>query len=108
MISPEQESIIKDTLKRYSPSMVGIFGSYARNEQLESSDLDILIDFDQRIDLIELIGLEHELTSLLGIKVDLVTVRSLKPQLQPYVNPKSCNSTSKYLYWFDNVDIPQG
>jgi predicted nucleotidyltransferase len=86
MISPEQESIIKDTLKRYSPSMVGIFGSYARNEQRESSDLDILIDFDQRIDLIELIGLEQELTTLLGIKVDLVTVRSLKPQLQPYVH----------------------
>ena len=85
MLSQAQEIVIKETLKRYSPTMVGVFGSYARNEQNADSDLDVLIDFKKSIDLIELIGLEQELTELLGIKVDLVTVKSVKQNLQPYI-----------------------
>jgi predicted nucleotidyltransferase len=65
--------------------MVGVFGSYARGEQLADSDLDILIDFDTNVNLLDLIGLEQELSEQLGIKVDLVTLRSVNASLKPYI-----------------------
>ena len=77
--------MIKDTLKKYDPVLIGIFGSYARNEQSDSSDLDLLIDLNRQTNLLDLIGLEQELTELLGIKVDLVTMRSVNDQLKTYI-----------------------
>jgi predicted nucleotidyltransferase len=85
MITPQQEHIIKTVTQRFKPKMLGVFGSYARGEQNEKSDLDILIDFDIKIDLLELIGLEQELSELLGIKVDLITLRSVNALLKPYI-----------------------
>ena len=81
MISLQQEDTIRETVKKFEPSLVGIFGSYARNEHNNTSDLDILIDFEKNVKLLDLIGLEQELSELLGIKVDLVTVRSVNQKL---------------------------
>ena len=75
MLSTQQENIIKTVTQRIKPTLVGVFGSYARGEENDISDLDILIDFDIKVDLIELIGIEQELSELLGIKVDLITLR---------------------------------
>lgn len=86
VISQNQKNIIKKTTQKFQPTLIGIFGSYARGEQIESSDLDILIDFDGTINLLELIGLEQELTDLLGVKVDLVTLKSVHPSLKPYID----------------------
>lgn len=85
MISPKQQNLIIDITSRFKPRMIGVFGSYARGENDQNSDLDILIDFEQPLDLLEIIGLEQELTEKLGIKVDLITLRSLNPQLKEYV-----------------------
>ena len=85
MISSTQKKLILDIVSNFNPTMIGIFGSYARGENDQNSDLDILIDFDQTPDLLEIIGLEQELSEKLGIKVDLITVRSLNPQLKKYV-----------------------
>ena len=85
MISPQQENIIKSVIKRINPTLVGVFGSYARGEETDKSDLDILIDFDMKVDLLELIGIEQELSELLGIKVDLITLRSVNASLKPYI-----------------------
>jgi predicted nucleotidyltransferase len=85
MITPQQENIIKTVTQRVKPTLVGVFGSYAREEENEKSDLDILIDFDMKVDLLELIGLEQELSELLGIKVDLITLRSVNASLKPYI-----------------------
>jgi hypothetical protein len=85
MITPQQEHIIKTVTKRIEPTLVGVFGSYSRGEQIENSDLDILIDFNKKVDLLELIGIEQELSELLGIKVDLITVRSINASLKPYI-----------------------
>ena len=81
MISLQQEDTIRETVKKFEPSLVGIFGSYARNEHNNTSDLDILIDFEKNVNLLDLIGLEQELSELLGIKVDIVTVRSVNQKL---------------------------
>jgi len=85
MITAQQENIIKTVTQRVKPTLVGVFGSYARGEENEKSDLDILIDFDIKVDLLELIGLEQELSELLGIKVDLITLRSVNASLKPYI-----------------------
>ena len=85
MITPQQEFIIKTVTQRVNPTLVGVFGSYARGEENKISDLDILIDFDSELNLLELIGLEQELSEMLGIKVDLVTLRSVHPSLKPYI-----------------------
>jgi len=65
--------------------MVAIFGSFARGEEHANSDVDILIDFNGQVDLLELIGIEQELSELLGFKVDLVTMRSVNNLLKPYI-----------------------
>ena len=85
MISQQQENIIRAVTQRIKPTLVGVFGSYARGEENEKSDLDILIDFNIEVDLLELIGMEQELSELLGIKVDLITLRSVNASLKPYI-----------------------
>jgi len=85
MLSFQQKESIKEILNKYKPSLIGVFGSYARNEEKLSSDIDILIDSQKRINLIELIGLEQELSEMLGIKVDLVTLKSVNEKLKPYI-----------------------
>ncbi|MCF8434895.1 MAG: nucleotidyltransferase family protein [Crocinitomicaceae bacterium] len=85
MITSQQETIIRNVTQRVQPTLLGVFGSYARGEETEKSDLDILIDFNLKIDLLELIGIEQELSELLGIKVDLITLRSVHSSLKPYI-----------------------
>lgn len=85
MINSKQEQIIRQVTNKYRPKFLGVFGSFARGEENENSDLDLLIDFDYTLDLLELISLEQELSELLGVKVDLVTVRSLSEQLKPHI-----------------------
>ena len=85
MISSQQVNIIKTVINRIKPTLVGVFGSYSRGEENDQSDLDLLIDFEQKIDLLELIGIEQELTELLGIKVDLITARSVHSKLKSII-----------------------
>jgi|TARA_Y100000592_G_C5434960_1_gene300262 predicted nucleotidyltransferase len=85
VITPRQINIIKSITQKVKPTLVGVFGSYARGEQNEKSDLDILIDFETKVDLLELIGLEQELSEMLGVRVDLVTRRSLNSSLKSYI-----------------------
>jgi uncharacterized protein len=66
-------NIIITTLKDFYPERIGIFGSFAREENTPESDLDILVKFKKGITLLQLIKLENELSEKLGVKVDLVT-----------------------------------
>ncbi|MBI5701149.1 nucleotidyltransferase family protein [Candidatus Saganbacteria bacterium] len=59
-----------------------IFGSFARGEQTEQSDLDILVEFYETIDLFAFIRLENFLSSAVGIKIDLITKDALKPRIK--------------------------
>ncbi len=74
----------KEELKRkYKLKEIGIFGSYIRDEQKETSDIDILVEFenDAELSLLDFIGIEQELSDLLGVKVDLVEKKTLKPHI---------------------------
>jgi predicted nucleotidyltransferase len=78
MSSVEIKNIILESLKQYNPLFIGLFGSFARNEQNVNSDIDILVSFQNGISLLRLIRLEDELSARLGRKVDLVTAGSIK------------------------------
>ncbi len=67
---------------RYGVRSLGVFGSYVRGEQGEESDLDLLVEFDERpLTLLQFIALENELSDRLGVKVDLVEKSALKPAI---------------------------
>ena len=73
--------------ERYQVETIGFFGSYARGEQTQKSDIDILVEFVQgnSVDLFDFIELEDFLTKQLGKKVDLVTKSSLKPLIKDQI-----------------------
>ena len=66
---------------RYSVKEMGIFGSYLSGDQKESSDIDILVDYEKPIGLIEFVNLKNYLIDLLEMNVDLVMKKGLKPNL---------------------------
>jgi len=94
---------IRQVLQRHLPELgehygvhaLWIFGSYARGEPYNKSDLDILVEFDRTPSLFEFVRLERYLSKILKTKVDLVMKRALKPAIgrhivkeaQPIGNP---------------------
>ena len=83
--SKEIEEILrinKKELKEVYPLKgIGIFGSYAKSNQTQDSDIDILVEFKKPVGLITFLKLENDLTKLLGVKVDLVMKKALKPYI---------------------------
>jgi len=76
----------KEELKeKYKIKEIKIFGSYARGEQRETSDIDLIVDFEETPTLIELLRVEEEIERILGIKVDLLTEESISPFIKPYI-----------------------
>ena len=67
--------------ERYGVDSLGIFGSYVRGTEQADSDLDVLVEFAVVPSLFEFVGLRLELSDLLGIEVDLVMKRALKPSI---------------------------
>jgi uncharacterized protein len=76
------KSILRE---QYRVTTLGIFGSYARNEQHQESDVDILIDYIQPPSLVKVVALRDWLTELLNINVDIVTRNGLNPEIQDQV-----------------------
>ena len=81
MMNPEVTNIIINTLREYNPEMIGVFGSYARNENTGKSDIDILVRFKSTLSLFQLVHIENLISQKLGIKVDLVTEGAIKNKL---------------------------
>jgi uncharacterized protein len=77
-MNTELKNIIITTLSEHEPEMIGVFGSYARNENSLTSDLDILVRFKSALSLLQLVRLERILSEKTGIKVDLVTEGAIK------------------------------
>jgi predicted nucleotidyltransferase len=71
---------------RYPIARLALFGSYARNEQSEHSDCDLLVEFNAPVGM-EFIRLAYELEDLLGMRVDLVSRGGVKPQYFAAIEP---------------------
>jgi predicted nucleotidyltransferase len=78
-IKARLKAMLPDLRQRYGVSYLGVFGSWTRGEQRTGSDLDLLVDFDRIPPGWGDIDLELELRDRLGLMVDLVPRRQLKP-----------------------------
>jgi hypothetical protein len=76
---------LPELCERYGVSTLGVFGSYVRGEQRAGSDLDLLVEFERVPTLLEFVDLQYHLSDLLGIKVDLVMEKTLKPTIGRHI-----------------------
>jgi len=72
---------ISQVLKDQGAKKIAVFGSYVRSEEKPGSDIDVLVHFSKRKSLLELVRIERQLSETLGIKVDLLTEKSISPYL---------------------------
>ncbi len=72
-------------LKKYGIKRAALFGSVARGQALETSDIDMLVEPPDDISLFDFIDIQLALENVLGKKVDLVAYDAIKPRLKPYI-----------------------
>ena len=82
-INKIKKPILK-VLKKHGIKKAGIFGSFVRGEEKESSDIDILIQPTKGMGL-EFVGVKLELEDELGRKIDLVTYKGIHPLLKKQI-----------------------
>ena len=74
-----------DLLQRYGVRRLSLFGSAARDDARDGSDVDLLVEFEGPASSARYFGLQFALEDLLGCPVDLVTDKALRSELRPYV-----------------------
>lgn len=77
----------KETIKSFGVTEIGLFGSYARNEQTETSDIDFLVDYKKgEMDFFKFIDFCEIIENLFSdLKVDVVTKNGLSEFIGPYI-----------------------
>jgi predicted nucleotidyltransferase len=75
----------KRILKKYKVNKIGIFGSFATGKTKKRSDVDLLVEFEDMIDLFDFVHLNDEIQHILNSKVDLVTPDTIKPYIKPRI-----------------------
>ncbi|MFQ6613243.1 MAG: nucleotidyltransferase family protein [Fidelibacterota bacterium] len=71
--------------RKFKADILGVFGSYARDEANMDSDLDVLVRFHEDATLLELTGLGDFLESKLDCKVDVLSQRVIRAETEPYI-----------------------
>ena len=84
-------SKIEEIRKRFSVKTLSIFGSAARGDMADGSDVDILVAFDQKASLDLFMDLKFYLEELLGTSVDLVTDKALRPRVRQAIEGELIN-----------------
>ena len=82
-ILKEHQEELRET---YKVKHLKVFGSYAKGEQTEDSDLDLMVSFEETPTLLMFIGLKEYLEGITGVEVDLVTEDGISPYVKPYIN----------------------
>lgn len=76
---------IEEIRQRFSIKTLAIFGSVARDEDTDKSDVDMLVAFEKKADFDSFMELKFYLEELLGTGVDLVTEKALRPQVRQVI-----------------------
>ena len=71
--------------ERFGVTQLALFGSFARDQATDRSDVDILVQFDGPATVKSYFGLQFYLEDLLSRPVDLVTTKALRNEFRPYV-----------------------
>lgn len=88
LLQQNREQILK-VAERYGAYNVRVFGSVARGEADEASDIDFLVNLEAGRSLMDLGGLLYDLQNLLGVPVDVVTEKGLRTRIRERVIPES-------------------
>ncbi|MYC13203.1 MAG: nucleotidyltransferase family protein [Gemmatimonadetes bacterium] len=72
-------------LQRFGVRELALFGSFARDQATDTSDIDILVRFDAPLNWQRYFGAQGYLEDLLGRRVDLATDQDLRVEIRPYV-----------------------
>jgi len=83
LVEAHREKIL-ELAARHGASDVRVFGSLARGEGAEGSDLDLLVTLEEKRSLLDIVGLKQDLEDLLHRPVDVVT----EPALSPYIRSR--------------------
>jgi len=75
----------KEVREKYKAEIRGVFGSYARGESHRSSDVDVLVHFEESADLLDFVGLALFLEKQLGCKVDVVPQEDIRQELREFI-----------------------
>ena len=78
-------TVLRDSrplLEAFGVARLSLFGSFARDEGRQDSDVDLLVEFTRPIGLFQFVRLQQQLTERIGRRVELVTPGALKPQLR--------------------------
>jgi|WetSurMetagenome_2_1015567.scaffolds.fasta_scaffold00423_11 uncharacterized protein len=103
-------SEIKDILGKHSAELrtrfgisgLSVFGSVARGEAAENSDVDILVDFERPIGMIALCSAENYLIGLLGVEVDLIPRDGVRPELVKRIYSEAAKSIPENIRALDS------
>ena len=71
--------------EKYGVGRASLFGSYARGENTEKSDVDILVEVSEDKNLFDMMDIQFALEDVLKKKIDLVEYKAIKPRLRPYI-----------------------
>lgn len=74
-----------EAMQRFKAEIKGIFSSYVRGEQKADSDLDVLVEFEEGANLLDLVGLAMFLEEKLNLKVDVVPESAIREELRDIV-----------------------
>lgn len=81
----QKRAAILEIARHYGASDVRIFGSVARGDATDASDLDLIVRFEPGRSLLDHGGLVMDLRELLGIKVDVIDEDAMRPQFRANV-----------------------
>lgn len=76
---------IEPKLRQMKVKELYLFGSFARGEANQTSDVDVLVTFSDRVDLFDLADLKHLLQDLFGRNVDIVMKEALRKEFKEQV-----------------------
>lgn len=76
-------------VREFEVADLALFGSVARDEAREDSDVDILVKFDGPATSKRYFGVQFYLEDLLGCPIDLVTDKALRPELRPHIESEA-------------------
>lgn len=76
---------LEDIRRQFGVKSLAVFGSVARDEASDASDVDVLVEFEQTPGFVRYMDLKFYLESLLDCQVDLATPKALKPRIRPKI-----------------------
>lgn len=91
LVAPKENPVqsirehMNELQNEYFVSRIGVFGSFARDEATETSDVDILVEFKKVVGLFHFIDLQDRLSEIIGRRVDLGEPEALKPVIKDKV-----------------------